>query len=225
MRILIAEDDKGLREVIQKKMKAQGFSVDIFSNGEDACDYLIDGDYDVAVLDIMMPKMDGIQVVREIRDKGISTPVIFLTAKDTIADKVKGLDVGANDYVVKPFAFEELFARIRAVTRTAAVSTSNIYSLADLTLDVESHIVMRNGKEIELTGREYSLLEYLMVNKGKILSRAKIEDHVWGLDYPGGGTVVDVYINYLRKKIDQGYDKKLIFTVRGIGFVLKEEEP
>ena len=116
------------------------------------------------------------------RDKGISTPVIFLTAKDTIADKVKGLDVGANDYVVKPFAFEELFARIRAVTRTAAVSTSNIYSLADLTLDVESHIVMRNGKEIELTGREYSLLEYLMVNKGKILSRAKIEDHVWGLD-------------------------------------------
>lgn len=225
MRILIAEDDKGLREVIQKKMKAQGFSVDIFSNGEDACDYLIDGDYDVAVLDIMMPKMDGIQVVREIRDKGISTPVIFLTAKDTIADKVKGLDVGANDYVVKPFAFEELFARIRAVTRTAAVSTSNIYSLADLTLDVESHIVMRNGKEIELTGREYSLLEYLMVNKGKILSRAKIEDHVWGLDYPGGGTVVDVYINYLRKKVDQGYDKKLIFTVRGIGFVLKEEEP
>ena len=152
------------------------------------------------------------------------TPVIFLTAKDTVKDRVHGLNIGANDYLVKPFSFDELIARIHAVTRTAAGNPTNIYSLADLTLNVQTHTVERGGREISLTAREFTLLEYLLRNKNKVLSRQKIEDNVWDYDYGGGTNVVDVYITYLRKKIDGGFPVKLIHTVRGVGYILKEGE-
>jgi two-component system, OmpR family, copper resistance phosphate regulon response regulator CusR len=224
LRILIAEDDIDLNEIIVKKLRAEEYAVDSCFNGQDALDYLEAVQYDAAVLDIMMPKLDGLEVVQKLRTKGNLTPIIFLTARDTINDKVKGLDTGANDYLVKPFSFDELAARLRAMTRVATGNPTNIYTLADLTLDAESHIVKRADKEITLTAREYTLLEYLMRNKNKVLSRQKIEDHVWNYDYEGGTNVVDVYITYLRKKIDEGHDIKFIHTVRGIGYCMKVEE-
>lgn len=221
LRILIAEDDVDLNEIIVKKLSAEGYSVDTCYNGRDALYYLESTQYDAAVLDIMMPDMNGLETVGRLRAEGNLTPVIFLTARDTVADKVKGLGTGANDYLVKPFSFDELTARIRAMTRVVSGNPTNIYSLDDLTLDTESHIVIRGGKEIYLTAREFTLLEYLLRNKNKILSRQKIEDNVWSYDYEGGTNVVDVYIAYLRKKIDDGHDVKLIHTVRGIGYCMK----
>lgn len=221
MRILVAEDDLDLNDIIVKKLCAEGYAVDSCFNGREALDYIESTSYDVAILDIMMPEMDGLEAVFELRKKGNLTPVIFLTARDSVADKVKGLDTGANDYLVKPFSFDELTARIRAMTRTVSGIPTNIYSLANLILDTETHIVKRGEKTITLTAREYTLLEYLMRNKGKVLSRQKIEDNIWNFDYEGGTNVVDVYISYLRKKIDDGYDKKLIHTVHGIGYCMK----
>lgn len=221
MRILVAEDDLDLNDIIVKKLCAEGYAVDSCFNGREALDYIESTSYDVAILDIMMPEMDGLEAVSELRKKGNLTPVIFLTARDSVADKVKGLDTGANDYLVKPFSFDELTARIRAMTRTVSGIPTNIYSLADLMLDTATHVVKRGEKTITLTAREYTLLEYLMRNKGKVLSRQKIEDNIWNFDYEGGTNVVDVYISYLRKKIDDGYDKKLIHTVHGIGYCMK----
>ncbi|MCR5102453.1 MAG: response regulator transcription factor [Butyrivibrio sp.] len=223
MNILIAEDDEDLNEIIVKKMKAEGFTVDNCFDGEEALDRMSYADYDVVIMDIMMPVMDGITALSKLREEGNSTPVIFLTAKDTISDKVKGLNLGANDYVVKPFSFDELIARIMAVTRTAAGNTSSHLELSDLTLNMESHIVKRGEKEIRLTGKEYGLLEYLLLNKNRILSREKILSHVWGYDYEGGENIVDVYMNYVRKKVDGDYKNKLIHTVRGIGYTMKVE--
>jgi len=185
-------------------------------------DRLLFADYDVAIIDIMMPVADGFEVVKKLRAKGKATPVIFLTARDAVSDKVRGLDTGASDYVVKPFSFDELTARVRAVSRTAAGSASSQLTLADLTLDPQGHIVERGGREIELTGKEYGLLEYLMLNQGRILDRERIVRHVWGYDYEGGLNIVDVYMSYLRKKVDEGHDEKLIHTVRGIGYTLRE---
>lgn len=224
MRILLAEDDIDLNEIIVKKLTAEGYAVDSCFDGQEALDYLDSVQYDAAIMDIMMPGMDGLEALYELRSKGNLTPVIFLTARDTVADRVKGLDTGANDYLVKPFSFDELTARIRALTRTVSGNPTNIYSLSDLTLDCEKHIVTRNGNEITLTALEFSLLEYLIRNKNKVLSRQKIEDNVWNYDYEGGTNVVDVYITYLRKKIDEGYETKLIHTVRGIGYIMKENE-
>ncbi len=222
MRILIAEDDIDLNKIMVKKLGAEGYAVDSCFDGKTALDYLETAQYDAAVLDIMMPEMDGLQTVRELRRKNNLTPVIFLTARDTVADKVQGLDMGANDYLVKPFSFDELTARLRAMTRTSVKNATNQYAIADLTLDTETHRVCRGGKEIKLTAREFALLEYLLRNKGKVLSRQKIEDNIWNFDYDGGTNVVDVYITYLRKKIDDGYDSRLIHTVRGVGYLLKE---
>ena len=171
-----------------------------------------------------MPKADGYAVLRYLRDRGKTTPVLFLTAKDSVADRVRGLDSGANDYLVKPFSFEELSARLRAMTRTAFGTVSNILSIEDLTLDCASHAVKRGGKEIILSAREYALLEYFMLNQGIVLSREKIENHIWNFEYEGGTNVVDVYISYLRKKIDDGHEIKLIRTVRGRGYVLRAGE-
>lgn len=224
MRVLIAEDDIDLNEIIVKKLCAEGYAVDSCFNGSDALDYLLSVKYDVAILDIMMPIVDGLEAVRTLRSKNNMTPIIFLTAKDTVSDKVKGLDIGANDYLSKPFSFDELLARLRVLTRTASCNPTNVYKLDDLTLDVETHIVKRGNKEISLTALEYTLLEYLLRNKNKILSRQKIEDNVWNYDYEGGTNVVDVYVAYLRKKIDDGHDTKLIHTVRGIGYCLKVKE-
>ena len=222
MKLLIAEDDADLNEIIVKKLRAEGFDVDVCSDGEAALEHMLYADYDVAVLDIMMPVLDGVEAVRRLRAKGNATPVIFLTARDAIADKVDGLDAGANDYVVKPFSFDELIARIRAVARTASGNPSAHLALDDLTLDLQSHVVRRGGEEITLTGKEYALLEYLLINKGSILSREKIVSHVWGYDYEGGLNVVDVYMNYLRWKLDEGHERKLIHTVRGMGYVMRE---
>lgn len=224
MRILIAEDDVDLNAIIVKKLSAEGYAVDSCQNGRDALDYLESVPYDAAVLDIMMPELDGLEAVKRLRAAGNMTPIIFLTAKDTVADRVNGLDSGANDYLIKPFSFDELTARLRAMTRTASGQATNEYSLADLTLNTQTHVVRRAGREISLTAREYMLLEYLLRNKNKVLSRQKIEDNIWNYDYEGGTNVVDVYITYLRKKIDENHPVKLIHTVRGIGYCMKVNE-
>lgn len=223
MRILFAEDERDLNHIITKKLTSQGYSVDSVYDGEEAIDILSYTDYDAVILDIMMPKADGFAVLRALRSKGKNTPVLFLTARDSVQDRVAGLDSGANDYLVKPFSVEELLARIRAMTRTAFGVSDSLLSVGDLTMDTAAKVVKRGGKEIPLSAKEYALLEYLMHNAGIVLSREKIENHIWNFDYEGGTNVVDVYIRYLRKKIDEGYDKKLIYTVRGRGYVLREE--
>ena len=222
MRVLIAEDEMDLNDIIAKKLKSEGYVVDQSFDGEEAIEFLSFTDYDVIVLDIMMPRVDGYEVLEYLRQQGKSTPVLFLTARDSVADRVKGLDLGANDYLVKPFSFEEFSARIRALTRTTFGVVSNVLEVEDLTLDVATQMVQRAGEEIELTAKEFTLLQYLMVNKGTVLSRDRIENHIWNFDYEGGTNVVDVYISYLRKKIDDGFDQKLIQTVRGRGYVIRE---
>lgn len=223
MRILVAEDERDLNRIIKKRLEKEDYSVDSCFDGEEALDYLAVGEYDLVLLDIMMPKADGLEVVRRMREKRISTPVLFLTAKDSVADKVAGLDAGAEDYLVKPFAFEELLARIRALTRKNAGESTNQLTLADLTLDIKSHQVSRAGTPISLSTREFAILEYMMLNRGTVLSREKIESHIWNFDYAGGSNVIDVYIRYLRKKIDDPFSSRLIHTVRGSGYVMREE--
>lgn len=224
MRILIAEDQKDLNRIITKRLSAEGYSVDSCFDGEEALSYIEMAEYDGIILDIMMPKRDGLSVLHSLRKKGIGTPVLFLTARDTVEDRVLGLDSGADDYLVKPFAFDELIARIRAMTRKSAGNSSNIFSVADLVMDTASHTVTRGGKEIALSAKEFSLLEYLLRNKGHVLSRTMIENNLWNFDYSGGTNAVDVYIRYLRKKVDDGFEPKLIHTVRGCGYVLKENQ-
>lgn len=222
MRILIAEDQKDLNKIINKRLVAAGYSVDSCFDGEEALDYMDAAQYDCLILDIMMPKKDGLAVLNELRGRGDTTPVLFLTARDAIDDKVKGLDLGADDYLIKPFAFEELLARIRVLTRKKAGNVSNTYEAADLVLDAAAHTVKRGGKDISLSAKEFALLEYLLHNKGKVLSRTMIENSLWNFDYAGGTNAVDVYIRYLRKKIDDDFEAKLIHTVRGSGYILKD---
>lgn len=222
MRILFAEDEEDLNDIVTQKLTSEGYSVDSCLNGKDAMDYLDSGTYDAVILDIMMPGADGFQVLRHLRQGGDGTPVLFLTARDAVADRVKGLDSGANDYLIKPFSLEELMARLRAMTRRAFGVTENLIAVDDLTLDLASHTVRRGGKKITLSAREYALLEYMMLNQGVVLSREKIEDHIWNLEYQGGTNAVDVYVSYLRRKIDDGASHKLIHTVRGAGYVLRK---
>lgn len=224
MRILIAEDQKDLNRIITKRLSAEGYYVDSCFDGEEALSYIEMAEYDGIILDIMMPKRDGLSVLHSLREKGIGTPVLFLTARDTVEDRVLGLDSGADDYLVKPFAFDELIARIRAMTRKSAGNSSNIFSVADLVMDTASHTVTRGGREIALSAKEFSLLEYLLRNKGHVLSRTMIENNLWNFDYSEGTNAVDVYIRYLRKKVDDGFEPKLIHTVRGCGYVLKENQ-
>lgn len=224
MRILIAEDQKDLNRIITKRLSAEGYYVDSCFDGEEALSYIEMAEYDGIILDIMMPKRDGLSVLHSLRKKGIGTPVLFLTARDAVEDRVLGLDSGADDYLVKPFAFDELIARIRAMTRKSAGNSSNIFSVADLVMDTTSHTVTRGGREIALSAKEFSLLEYLLRNKGHVLSRTMIENNLWNFDYSGGTNAVDVYIRYLRKKVDDGFEPKLIHTVRGCGYVLKENQ-
>ena len=224
MRLLLAEDERDLNRLITKKLTSAGYSVDSFFDGEEAIHVLSYTDYDGVILDIMMPKADGFAVLRALRERGKTTPVLFLTARDAIADRVRGLDSGANDYLVKPFAFEELLARIRAMTRLSFGAAESVLTVGDLTLNLATQEVRRGGQPITLSAKEYALLEYLMHNQGIVLSREKIENHIWNLDYEGGTNVVDVYISYLRKKIDEGRKEKLIHTVRGRGYVLREDK-
>lgn len=224
MRILIAEDEKTLNATLKKRLEEQSYSVDACLDGQEALDYLDSAEYDVVLLDIMMPKKSGLEVLRALRKKGRQTPVLLLTAKDSIEDRVDGLDAGADDYLVKPFAFEELMARIRVMLRKKSGQSSNLLSVGDLTLDLGTHTVVRDGQPISLSSREFALLRYLVMNQGMILSRDQIEQHIWNYDYEGSSNMIDVYIRYLRKKIDDPFEKKLIHTVRGAGYVLREDE-
>lgn len=225
MRILLAEDERDLNRLLCQKLTKDGYSVDSTFDGQEAMDYLdaANACYDALVLDIMMPKADGFAVLRHLREAGKTTPVLFLTARDAVSDRVRGLDSGANDYLVKPFSFEELTARLRAMLRNTYAMPDNVLTVGDLTMDCAAHTVSRGGRAIALSAREYEILEYLMRCRGTVLSREKIEDHVWNFEYEGGTNVVEVYISYLRKKIDGASPSKLIHTVRGSGYVLRED--
>ncbi len=222
MRILVVEDEKHLNRIISEAMEDEGYSVDSCFNGADALEYALSAKYDVMILDIMLPKLDGLELVRRLRRRGDATPVLFLTARDSVADKVEGLESGGDYYLTKPFDFQELLAVVHVMTRKYTGNRSNIYTIADLTLDTAAKTVVRAGKNIELTQKEFSLLEYMVRNRGVVLSREMIENNLWNYDYEGGTNVVDVYVGYLRKKMDTGFDKKLIHTVWGTGWVLKE---
>ena len=221
MRLLVVEDEKKLNELITKKLKKEYYGVDSCFDGEEAIRYVEGTEYDAIILDIMLPKLDGFEVIKRIRAKKNKVPILLLTARDNIDDKVKGLDYGADDYLVKPFIFEELMARIRVLLRRNSGNADNVVTIANLKVDLDAKTVFRDDKLIKLSAREYSVLEYLIRNKGKILSRERIEDHIWNYDYEGGTNVIDVYIRYLRKKIDDSYTPKLIHTIRGLGYVLR----
>ena len=223
MKILLAEDEVDLNNVVTRYLKKNGYSVDNVLDGEEALDYLEYGEYDLVILDIMMPKVDGFEVIKKLRDKGNHTSVLMLTARDSADDKVKGLDLGADDYIVKPFDFNELMARIRAVVRRKYGNSSNTLVIGDLILDTSEKSVTRAGKQIELTGKEYEVLEYLMQSKNRILSRDQIKEHVWDFDYEGDSNIIDVLIKNIRKKIDIETGKQIIYTKRGLGYVIKED--
>ncbi|AVQ25353.1 MULTISPECIES: coaggregation response regulator transcription factor CarR [Fusobacterium] len=224
MRILVVEDEKDLNNIITKHLKKNNFSVDSVFNGEEALEYLDYGTYDLIVLDIMLPKVNGYEVIKKLRENKNETAVLMLTARDSIEDKIKGLDLGADDYLIKPFDFGELLARIRALVRRKYGNTSNTMEIDDLCIDIAKKTVVRGGKNIELTGKEYEVLEYLIQNKGHVLSRDKIRDSVWDYGYEGESNIIDVLIKNIRKKIDIGNSKPLIHTKRGLGYVLKEDE-
>ena len=223
MKILLAEDEVDLNNVVTRYLKKNGYSIDSVLDGEEALDYLEYGEYDLVILDIMMPKVDGFEVIKKLRDKGNHTSVLMLTARDSADDKVKGLDLGADDYIVKPFDFNELMARIRAVVRRKYGNSSNKLVIGDLILDTSEKSVTRAGKQIELTGKEYEVLEYLMQSKNRILSREQIKEHVWDFDYEGDSNIIDVLIKNIRKKIDVEAGKQIIYTKRGLGYVIKED--
>ena len=224
MRILVIEDEKSLNEVIVNRLEDEHYGVDYCYDGKEALDNIFVTEYDAIILDIMLPKLNGFEVLKAIRSKNIDTPVLFLTAKDGIEDRVKGLDLGASDYLTKPFAFEELLARIRVMLRKGSNNSSNIFTIANLTVDVSSHSVFRDDIPIKLSKREFTILEYMIRNRDKILSKDKIEQHIWNYDYEGGSNVIEVYIRYLRKKIDNDFSPKLIHNIYGVGYILKVED-
>lgn len=221
MRILVADDERSLADVITKRLKKEGYAVDTVYDGSSALDYLEATAYDLAILDVMMPGMDGFEALRRYRSGGGDAPVIFLTAKDALSDRIQGLDEGADDYLVKPFSFDELLARIRSVLRRAGGNkSSNILSVDDLVIDLSTGIVKRGERIIELSAKEYALLKYMMSNEGIILSRDVLLNHVWDYSYEGQSNMVDVYIRYLRKKIDTECERPLIHTYRGRGYMI-----
>ncbi len=221
MRILIVEDEQDLQMILKKRLSSEYYSVDVCGDGTDALDYIRMTPYDVIVLDIMLPGKSGLDVLRTMRSENIQSPVLLLTAKDAVEDRVTGLDAGADDYLVKPFAFEELLARLRVLSRRQIGQTSNIYELDDLKVDCQTHSVTRGGIPVELSSKEFAILEYMIRNKGTVLTRSNIEQHVWSYDYEGSSNIVDVYIRYLRRKIDRPESRKLIHTIRGTGYVLR----
>ncbi|MDP3296641.1 MAG: response regulator transcription factor [Thermodesulfovibrionia bacterium] len=222
MRILLVEDEKNVAGFIKKGLTEEFYTVDASVNGEDGFLMATTTEYDLIILDIMLPDINGIELCRRIKNHNIKTPVLMLTAVDSIESKVKGLDSGADDYLTKPFAFEEFLARVRALLRRPTLMSA-LLKVSDLTLDPVRHEAKRGGQIIQLTWKEFALLEYLMRNKGRVLSRTKIFDHIWGDDLDTSSNVVDVYISYLRDKIDKNYSPKLIHTVRNVGYVLRED--
>lgn len=223
MRLLIVEDEKQLNSIISERFANAGYCVDSCHDGENALLYIENAEYDCIILDIMIPKPDGLTVLRTIRGRGLTTPVLLLTAKDSDEDIVNGLDSGANDYLIKPFSFDVLSARIRALIRADNRVSSNTARIADLTVDFRNRVVERGGRRIELPAKEYAILEYLIQNKGIVLSKEKLEQHIWNYDYEGCSDVIKVYIHHLRKKLDDGFEIKLIHTIKNMGYVLKEK--
>jgi len=218
MRILIAEDDEALARFVRQGLEAERYSVDVFSDGEQARNAATEFEYDVVILDLNLPKLDGVSVLRHLRSKKPSVPVLVLTQRTRVEDRVQCLDLGADDYLAKPFSFSELSARIRALVRRSHLPSESVLMAADLKLDRVQRLVERAGRRIDLTAKEFSLLEYLMLNLGRSVTRAMIIEHVWNLTFDTTTNVVDVYINYLRRKIDDGHPTKLIHTVRGVGY-------
>jgi heavy metal response regulator len=222
MRILVVEDEKKVASFIKKGLEEEHYAVDLAYDGEEGLFLSENNDYDMVILDVMLPKKSGIDVVKELRGANVDVPVIMLTAKDSINDRVLGLDSGCDDYLTKPFVFDELLARMRALLRRGTKEKTAQLKVADLVIDLPTHKVMRGTKEMELTSKEYALLTYFVRNKGRILTRTNISEHVWDYNFDSFTNVIDVYVNYLRNKIDKGFEKKLIHTVRGVGYTLKE---
>ena len=220
MRLLIVEDERGVAGFLEQGLKESGYTVDVARDGLEGLEYSLAHEYDVIVLDILLPKMNGLQMLSEIRAKRVKSPVLLLTASDGVDDRVRGLDIGADDYLVKPFAFPELLARIRALLRRPPLQSGNLLTMNDLEMDVAQRQVRRAGKRIELSPREFSLLELLLRHPNQVLTRTQIVEHVWNFDFYSDTNVVDVYIGYLRRKIDHGFDPPLIQTSRGVGYWL-----
>lgn len=224
MRLLVVEDERDLNRIIVKNLEAEGYIVDFCYDGEDAVIYLTTIQYDAVILDVMIPKLSGFEVLKRMRERKIETPVLFLTARDNVEDIVFGLNIGADDYMVKPFSFDELMARLRVIVRRKPEVRENIYTCGDLTLNVNTRQVTRQGKKIALSPKEYAILECLIRNKNIVLTRAQIESNIWNMDYNGESNVIDVYIRYLRRKIDDDFEEKMIQTIRGTGYMLKCDE-
>ena len=225
MKVLVVEDDRDMNRIVSRHLSACGFTVEACQVGNEARSRLNDERFDVIVMDISLPDDNGLEIIRWMRRKGINSAVILLTAKDSVSDRVVGLDSGADDYITKPFSLEELSARVRALTRRMTENKDNIYQIADLTLDIKRRTVTRGGKAIDLSLREFAILEYLIRNSGIVLTREQIEQYIWNYDYIGNSNIVEVYISSLRKKIDAGHEQKLIHTVRSVGYTIREQEP
>lgn len=224
MRLLVVEDEPDMSCVLVNRLREENYNIDVCSDGRMALEYLLSAEYDGAIMDVMLPSMNGFEVLKNARGAGIQTPILFLTARDSADDIVRGLDLGANDYMVKPFNFEEFLARVRVLTRNKPDVAENTYCCGDLKMDCNTHEVSRAGIPISLSPREFSILLYMIRNKNIIVSRAQIEENIWSMDYDGSSNLVDVYIRYLRRKIDDNFEYKMIRTIRGAGYVLKCEE-
>lgn len=224
MHILIAEDEKDLNHILKQKLEEENYIVDSCLDGDSALEYLLLAEYDAAILDIMLPGVNGFEILKEIRKRGIQTPIMFLTALSDTKDIVHGLDEGADDYMAKPFEFSELLARLRVLLRKRNIVNENIYRCGDLEVDVNKQIVRRGNKKIDVSPKEFSVLLYLIRNQNIVVSRQQIEANVWDIDNDISSNVVDVYIRFLRRKIDEGFEKKIIQTIRGVGYVLKCEK-
>jgi len=223
MRVLVVEDEKKVSSFIKKGLEEEGYAVDVASDGETGLQMALDRVHDLIILDIQLPKRDGLNLLHELRKEKVTTPVLLLTVRATIEDKVLGLDAGADDYLAKPFAFQELVARIRALLRRRPEGKPAALQVADLTLDPARRLVFRDNRRIDLTAKEFALLDYFMRNPGRVLTRTMIAEHVWDYDFDSMTNVIDVYVNYLRKKIDSDQEQKLIHTIRGVGYMLKAD--
>lgn len=224
MHVLLVEDEPGIAQFISQGLREAGYVVDVATDGQKGWDYASTVEYDLIILDLLLPVMDGFQVLGKIRNHKIVTPVLLLTARDNVEDRVQGLDRGADDYLVKPFAFSELLARLRALQRRPPLQLDTVLQVADLTMDTVKREVRRGGKLIELSPLEFKLLEYLMRHREQVLSRTQILQHVWDLDFYSDSNIVDVYVGYVRRKIDRGFEQQILQTIRGVGYCLKPGE-
>lgn len=221
MRVLVAEDQKKLNDIVSRKLTKEGYAVDSCYDGDETWDYISSTEYDAVLLDIMMPGMSGLDVLKKMRDSGMTTPVIMMTALGTTGDKITGLDSGADDYIVKPFDLDEMIARTRSVIRRSGNRASNEITIKDLKIDLAAKTATRAGQDIPLTSKEYNIFEYLVQNAGRVISKEQILDHIWNYDYAGDTSIIDVYMHHIRKKVDGDYEEKLIKTVKGAGYIIK----